>query len=154
MIYGALLLAAMAFAAHAPKEERAAALCLSALLLGNWLLCGWTYAEHPPQRWVGITAVDLWSIADALLGAAAVALTCRWWGWAIWSLTVMQIALHLFRGAMPDAAYTGWLDVLLQAQIACFLVLGGRGVSDRIGDLRRRLRRSASRIPVLARHLA
>lgn len=141
LIYPGLCFGAAVFAAHAPLGQRLSAIGLSLVLLANWFFVEWTYTAHPPQAWlraqgVPSSAVDLWTVADMVLAFAALFFArLRWWGWAIYILCMMQIGAHSFRSNMTDENYTFWLDKMLLAQVAVFLLLGGKGVSDRLSNV-------------------
>jgi len=124
-VHAAYVAAAVTCAFHAPAPQRRAARVLGLALLGNWLTCGLPYVRDTV-----IDPVDLWAVMDATLGAVAITLSRRWWGWAVWALAVCQVCFHLCHGLLEDALYTWWLDRLLEAMVAVFLLLGGRGVYD------------------------
>lgn len=141
-----LCVVAVIVAGHAPPEHRRVAVALAAGCLANWLFCGWTYrAPVLVQR----HAIELWTMADAAVGMAAVTLAHRFWlGWAVWAVSIVQVGFHLLHAQMADAAYLFWLDKLLLAQLACFLMVGGNGVRDRLSagvDLRRLVRAPRAR---------
>lgn len=131
-MYPALILAAMLCAWLAPKDERLAATQVCLFLAANWLLCETTYFDNPPQKVLHVSAVTLWCVFDVCVGFAALAISGRWWAWAIWAASVCQVGFHIVHGALPDSIYTYCLDWLLHAQLACFYFLGGRGVGNRI----------------------
>ena len=137
-LYLGLCVTAVVFAVHAPKGDRLAATTLACGLLGNWLFVAWTYAGASPQAWLraqGLPfhAPDLWAIADLCLGVLAVRVGLhRWWGWAVFSLCMLHLCMHPARPLLGDALYTFWLDKVLLAQIAVFILIGGRGIADRL----------------------
>jgi hypothetical protein len=138
IVYLALCVGAVTFATHAPKGERLAASILAAGLLANWLFVAWTYATSSPQAairsWgLPIHATDLWAIADLALGALAVRVGWhRWWGWAVFSLSMGHLCMHPARSLIGDTLYTFWLDKILLAQVAVFILIGGRGIANRL----------------------
>lgn len=154
LIYLGLCAGAIVFACHASKDQRLASVTLAIGLLTNWLLVEWTYAgAASPQAtlrgWgMPASAVDLWAIFDLSLGVLAIVTgRTRWWGWAIYGLCLAQVMTHVLRVHFTDATYTFWLDKMLLAQVAVFVLLGGRGVSDRMFSLLglRRLGRASKR---------
>lgn len=138
-LYLGLCVVALVVAAHAPEDQRNGAFLAALLLLANWLLCGWTYQANAPQIWLRskglpVAAVDIWVCADVAMGGLSLLLAkVRWWGWILWSIAVAQVSFHYFNEALTDAAYLFWLDKLLLAQIACFILIGGNGVVQRVG---------------------
>lgn len=150
-MYLALCLAAILFAAHAPADQRRAASVVALGLLANWMVCGWAYtAPAIVQR----HAVDLWTIADLTFGLFALWHGYRhWWGWALWGSTIIQQCLHVTHAALGATHYLDALDGLLRAQIAVFLLLGGKGIADliyRAVDRGRHVRRSSD--PAFQKH--
>ncbi|MBB4616897.1 hypothetical protein [Sphingomonas abaci] len=144
LIYLALCVAALGFAAHARVDQRRPAVTLAAMVLGNWLLCEWTY--HAPAV-VQRHAVEIWMMIDTLLGMAAIVFVNRFWfGWTIWALATTQVCFHLVHPLLSTSTYLFWLDKLLLAQLACFFMVGQNGVRDRLfaGFDLRRLVRAAS----------
>jgi hypothetical protein len=146
LIYLGLCMGTVVFAAHAPKGERLAASILAGGLLANWLFVAWTYAPMSPQAairsWgLPIHATDLWAVADLALGALAVRVGWhRWWGWAVFSLCMAHLCMHPARPLIGDELYTFWLDKILLAQVAVFILIGGRGIANRL-SFRARLHR-------------
>lgn len=146
LIYLGLCMGAVVFAVHAPRGERLAASILAGGLLANWLFVAWTYAALSPQAairgWgLPIHATDLWAMADLALGALAVRVGWhRWWGWAVFSLSMGHLCMHPARPLLGDALYTFWLDKILLAQVAVFILIGGRGIANRL-SFRARLHR-------------
>lgn len=140
MVYLGLCVGALAFATHAPKGDRLAASILASGLLANWLFGAWTYANLSPQAafrdWgVPVRATDLWALADLALGALAVRVGWhRWWGWAVFFLCMAQLCMHPARPLIGDTLYTFWLDKILLAQVAVFILIGGRGVANRLSS--------------------
>lgn len=149
---GFLCAAAVFAAAHVPVGRRAA-IILAAALFANWLLyvLAWTPFK-PAALFDGLlSSKDLWAIMDGLCGMLAVAIAHRyWWGWAMWSAAVMQEFAHgayLFglvefggRGFLDLSTYSGALNTIFLAQVALFLLIGGRGIGDRIHHNLDRLR--------------
>jgi len=139
-IYLGLCVGAVAFASQAPKGDRLAASILASGLLANWLLVEWTYSTLSPQAairaWgLSVTATDLWAIADLALGVLAVRTGWhRWWGWAVFLLCMAQLCFHPARPLLGDALYTFWLDKILLAQVAVFILIGGRRVANRLSS--------------------
>lgn len=139
LLNGGLCVGAIVFASHVPTERKAA-VALACLMFLGWAfyVSAWTAASPAKAlsaAGVPINSKDLWSIMDALFGLAAVGLAwMTWWGRALWMTALTSTALHLsyrFGGADFDA-YSHALDKVLLAQIALFIFIGGRGVSDRI----------------------
>lgn len=129
-LYLVLCGAAIWFAAHSPIDQRRDAVTVAGALLANWLFCAWTYVAPASVQEL---APDLWAVADMAVGALAVMLAWRhWWGWAIYGLVMAQECFHAARGVVGVDAYLTALDRLLLAMIACFIVLGGRGVAQRV----------------------
>jgi len=153
---GALCLAAFVFAGFVRPGDRAAAMTLAALLGFNFVFCALGYTQYAPKYGlaalgVSVTTKSLWMLADALLGCAA-ALALRWWGWALWSLALLQMFLHFGYLAdwYSDLFYTDRLQDVLHAQIALFFVMGGPGLAAFLHRAPARLRRFFS-VPATAR---
>ncbi len=140
IIYFGLCLAAVAFAAHAPAGDRLRAVLLALGLVLNWLFVAWTYAPVSPQSLIRsaglpIATVDLWAIADLALGAWAVRVGWRhWWGWTVFAFCICHLCMHPMRPLLGDALYTFWLDKILLAQVAVFILIGGRKVANRLSN--------------------
>jgi len=140
VIYFGLCVLAIVFAAHAPKGDRTHAGLLAMCLTLNWLFVQWTYAAMSPQAMIRgaglpIGTVDLWAIADLALGWVSVRIGWnRWWGWAIFALCMAQLCFHPARPLLGDALYTFWLDKILLAQVAVFILIGGRRVANRLSS--------------------
>lgn len=140
VIYFGLCVLAIVFAAHAPKGDRTNAALLALCLTFNWLFIQWTYAAMSPQaviRAAGlpIGTVDLWAIADLALGWASVRIGWnRWWGWTMFALCIAHLCMHPARPLIGDEIYTFWLDKILLAQVAVFILIGGRKVANRLSN--------------------
>ena len=135
-VNGLLCAAAVLFAAHTGKARRVA-LPLAVLLFAGWLQYILAWTPYKPANIFGglLNSKDLWSIMDGILGALAITTAYRfWWGWALlltsWCQEVLHVAYWL--RAYDFGAYSGFLDLTFLAQIALFLVIGGRGVRDHI----------------------
>ena len=138
LFHGALCLLAIVFAAHA-RDNRGGAIGLAVIMTLGWALyvAAWTPAD--PGAAIGVANKDLWAIMDALFGAAAIGLAWSvWWGWAFWLAALTATAAHLSYkfGASDFEAYSTLLDNILRAQIALFILIGGRGAADRLLSLR------------------
>lgn len=133
ILNGALCATAILFAAF--SSGRREALPLAALLFADWLLyvLSWT-AFKPANLFHGLlNSKDLWAIMDGILGACAVVTAYRyWWGWALLLSVMCQEVLHAayWLRVYDFETYSGFLDITFLAQVALFLVLGGRGVRD------------------------
>ena len=129
-MYLALCLAAIVFALHAPAGQRRTASTVAVALVANWAVCGLAYSG---PSLVQRHYIDLWTVADLLFGLFALKHGYRhWWGWALWASTIAQQCLHITHTAIGAAYYLDALDGLLRAQIAIFILLGGKGVADRL----------------------
>lgn len=151
LFHGAMCLCATFFAAHV-RVNRGGATALAGMMTLGWFVyvLAWT-SFNPGDAFqaagVPITNKDLWSIMDALFAAVALMLAWSvWWGWALWASALVATFAHLLfkAGAYDFEAYSRVLDNNLRAQIALFLLIGGRGVSDRLLSIRllRRLGRT------------
>lgn len=130
LVYAGLCAAACGFAVCAPRGQRLAAFVVAVALNANWWICAWTYSASPPQAALGISAVDLWCLLDLSVGVSALVAGVRhWWGWALWFLAVGQECFHMGHFLLENQTYTFWLDKLLLAQVAVFVLIGGRRVS-------------------------
>lgn len=143
-------------AAHSPHEGRWEAVSLACLLLINFILYQLAYTDWSPkwalEHWgVNTTSVQLWMLADAIGGCAAIAIAHRfWWGWALWAIAILQICFHagMDLNLFPAAFYTDvLLNLALLFQLAIFFVIGGRGLGDVLlrGVNRLRLFRGSAR---------
>jgi len=129
-MYLALCLAAILFATHAPKGQCRVASAAALALLGNWLVCRLPYTG---PGFAQTHYLELWTVADLGFGLTAIALGFRhWWGWALLSFAIAQQLCHLTHMALGAGAYLDALDGLLRAQIAVFILIGGKGVADRL----------------------
>lgn len=147
-VYGALCAGALVASAHAPVGQRRECTLMAIAVLANWELYVLSYTPYSlAVLFAGAHPDDVfaWAIADVICGCAAILLAFdRWWGWALWGLSVIQLAmhagekLHLF----GDVFYTDRLDNLLLAQLAIFFLVGGGGVWNRITDISRRASRA------------
>jgi len=133
---GAFCAAALVVAAFVHRG-RGEALTLAALLFANFVFCALAYTPYAPKlafAAVGITVTskDLWLLADAVYGTCAVFAFRRWWGWGLWGLSSVQVALHIaYQWGLLDAdAYTDRLQNVLHAQLAVFFLIGGPGAVD------------------------
>lgn len=130
---GVLAIAAARFVRPGRRE----ATWLAALMLGNFVFCAMAYTPYAPKYalaalGVDVSSKDLWMIADATLGAAALLAFNRWWGWAVWAVASTQVAVHLVYKVSPfdPVAYSDRLGLLLHGQQAVFLLAGGPGGFD------------------------
>lgn len=138
LLNGALCLASMWFAAYA-KQGRREAITASLSLCGNFLFCALAFTPLAPKFAFQALGLDLthketWMLADTALGGACVLLGHRyWWGYALCAMCAAQVGIHAARGehVIDAAAYSEILDIVLHAQMAVFLALGG----PKIGDL-------------------
>jgi hypothetical protein len=129
-MYLALCLTAIVFAMHAPAGQRRGASATALALVCNWLICRLSYTGP------GFTEthyLELWTAADLVFGLTAIALGFRhWWGWAFLGFAIAQQLCHLTHTALGASVYLDALDGLLRAQIAVFILIGGKGVADRL----------------------
>jgi hypothetical protein len=129
-MYLALCIAAVIFAMHAPADQRRAASVVAWALLGTWFVCGLPY-QGP--GFAQSHYIDIWTVADTAFGLFAIWQGHRhWWGWALLGSTMAQVTLHGFNSVISAAHYLDALDGLLRAQIAVFILIGGKGVADRL----------------------
>jgi hypothetical protein len=132
LVYAVLLVCAIIFASFAPKDDRREAQLLALLLLVNWVSFVATYTPYSPARALGMRPQDWWAMMDGLCGVVAMLAFQRWWGWALWAISILQEILHAGHdfGWYDQFTYTDYLDSVLRAQIALFFLIGGRGVGD------------------------
>ena len=129
-MYLALCLAAVVFAMHAPRDQRYAAIPVALALVANWLICQIPYMG---PGFAETHYLDIWSAADLVFGLYAIKQGFRhWWGWAFLGFAITQQCLHLARSVLGATYYLDALDGLLRAQIAVFILMGGKGVADRL----------------------
>lgn len=143
-----LVLLALLFAWHAPDEQRRQALACWAVIAADWLVyvTSWTpFALHFALKAVGIgiPSEDIWPVVDAVAAALVVAIAYnRGWALVLWCCLAVQVCRHtahqIFGGGFDP--YTQFLDLFFWGQIACFLMIGGRGVGDVVAHNYRRLR--------------
>lgn len=149
IVDGILCAAAILVAAHLPTHKgRIEAVALAALLLVLFLVCatGWTAFGRAQAAGFGLKVKEVWAILDALYGCAAVAIAFRyWWAWALWAICVVQEFWHyaqmlydLNENVYPDL-YSNGLTWMLWAQIALFLLIGGRYARDGAANLCRHI---------------
>ena len=129
-MYLALCLTAIVFAMHAPIGQRRVASAAALALVFNWLVCRLPYTG---PGFAETHYLELWTAADLIFGLAAIALGFRhWWGWAQLGFAIAQQICHLTNVVLGASAYLDALDGLLRAQIAVFILIGGKGVADRL----------------------
>jgi len=156
-VYALLCATAVVFAAGFPRGQQTAALFASCALTANWVFCGWTYEPVCPQTLlkaatgVFIPSYIWWEPADFAVALVSFLLGRRhWWGWAMLWLGMCQLVAHqAHEWGVSDAPYLWWLDKLLLAQVAVFLLGGWKGVRDAVSsavDHLSRLRGVGSRI--------
>lgn len=117
-------------------------------LLVSWGLFVSAWADVSPagvllMAHIEVDHATLWSITDLVLSVFILGLAFdRWWGWALWSLLVAQIAMHVQyqSGGWDWAAYEKGLDATFLAQLAVLFWLGGKGVVDHLSDIRDHVR--------------
>lgn len=136
-LFGIVAGVAFLCAWFAPKGQRAASGTLASLFVANWLLYAASFTDYHPAGpfWsVGwyIRNEDIWAFADAVTALLALALARRfWWGWAIWSLYVVQSIMHMLANdfaILPVGVYNDGLDATFLMVAACFIVIGGEGL--------------------------
>lgn len=150
-----LLATALVFAWHAPLDQRRQAVLCWGIIALDWLnyVLSWTpFALHFALKAIGINILseEIWPIVDAVAAIAVVAVAYdKLWAWMLWVCLVIQVtksaAHQVFGGAFDP--YTRFLDLFFWAQIACFLMIGGRGVRNRIADLAARVELSSRPVP-------
>lgn len=150
-----LLIAALVFGWHAPRDQRRLAVLCWGIVTLDWLnyVSSWTpFALHFALKAIGINipSPEIWPIVDAIAAITIVAMAYdKLWAWVLWACLVIQVAKsaahQVFGGAFDP--YTRFLDLFFWAQIACFLMIGGRGVGNRIADLAARVELSSRQIP-------
>lgn len=139
-INGALCVAAIWFAALV-RHGRREAIILAVALCANFVFCNLAYTEYAPKyafQAIGldVNSKDLWFCADALFGVSCLIAYDRWWGWALWLCSGLQLTAHMAYGAsmFGGVTYTDILADVLLAQIAIFFVMGGRGAQSLVLD--------------------
>ncbi len=155
-VCGLLLLAAVAVGSlGAPRGQRSMVLFAGVVLLANWALyaSSWVAPAYSPA-WVihahtGIDATprQMWALVDAasatlIMGVGiAVQHRAEKWCLALWLLLVCQIATHglVTSGAMEAETSLTTLDFFFYGQLAVFLLIGRKGVSDVVRELVLRL---------------
>lgn len=154
----ALLALALIFAWHAPRDQRhQAVLCWGAVAI-DWLVyvMSWSpWALHFALKAIGINipSEEIWPIVDAVAAIAVITMAYeRPWAWMLWACLIVQIcksaAHQVFGGAFDP--YTRFLDLLFWAQIACFLMIGGRGVWNRVVDIAAGFKLRSRPLPALS----
>lgn len=149
ILFGLGCVVAIICAAHSPKDGRREAVALSSLLIVNWALFILAYTEWSPKMAldrIGIytSSIQLWMIADSIIGAMATIAYRFWWGRALWAVCVVQILLHIGMEMklFDPVVYTDdLLNAMLLVQLAIFFVIGGAGARDRASYLYRRTAR-------------
>lgn len=155
---GALCAAAFGFAAFV-RVGRAEAVVLAGLLGCNFVFCALAYTPYAPKyalqaAGIPLTSKDLWMLADALYGAAAIIIGFwRRWAWALWGMAVVQVSIHAayLAGLFGPDTYSDRLQNVLHAQLAVFFIIGGPGVVDYLLDTADRLSRYSRRAQAATR---
>lgn len=150
-----LLLIAAFFAAHAPSHERGQAFVCFGIVAIDWLnyVLSWTpFALHFALKAMGvwILSENIWPIADAVAAAAVICCAYEYrWAWALWGCLTVQVCLHIGHQLSegPFDPFTRLLDLFFWGQIACFVMIGGRGVRNRVVDCADRLQLWLGKIP-------
>ncbi len=135
LLYLSAVLVAVGFAFGMPKRQRRAGVLLAVSVLANWLFIQWTYTAYSPmwflkQAGLPIKFLDLWMLADAVVGLVAISAAWRWWfGWTIWAIVLVQeLVYFLYQQGLDQSAMLTILDKTLLAMVAVFLFAGGPGV--------------------------
>lgn len=138
-INGLLMLVAVFFATYVDKDRRGEAVAAALVLLAVWVLYVLSWTPLSLARGasavldVKVSSQDLWPVVDAL-AAMGIVLACfrRWWGWALWATLAAQVLIHYGnqQWSFDFGTYSHVLDGLFLAQIAIFILIGGRGVVD------------------------
>lgn len=146
LVNGSLCAAAVMFAALARSGKREA-MTLAALLSANFLFCALCWTEYSPKYALSdmgfdVSNKDLWFCADALFGMACIIAYDRWWGWALWFSSGVQLGIHMAyeAGALGPTAYSDRLQDVLLAQLAVFFFIGGAGAQALFLDFVARFR--------------
>lgn len=138
-LFSILLCAAgLFFAAHAPIEDRRAATICAALILVNCIFYNWTWFPYSPHLTLGLKSTAYWSLTDVIVTLViAEKAIDRWWGLALFLLFCLQISCHVSRsfGVTAFYPYSLALDALGYLQILVFVMIGGKGVRDRLFNI-------------------
>lgn len=146
---GVACLACLGLAACAPRHERYKACALATAFVIAWALYIMSWAPFPPAAvfWavgIKVTSYEMWAMQDAVVGMLAMAIARDvWFGWVIWSIAISQEVMHASFdiGVWDYGRLSHSLDTTFWATVACFMVVGGPGVWNRInsgiGSLRR-----------------
>jgi len=144
--FNALLCAAAFGFAALVRSGKREALILATLLCVNFVFCGLAYTDYAPKYafeaiGIEVTSKQLWFCADALFGMACVMAYNRWWGWALWFSSGVQIGIHLAYQAQlfSGEQYSDMLQDVLLAQLAVFFLIGAEGAGNLICDALARL---------------
>lgn len=136
-----LCLVALACAWHAP--HRAIAVPCALVICVDWFLyvlswTDWSLHDGLVRLGIQIPGTQLWAPVDAL--TAAVIFTIGFdslFAIALWGCLVAQLVGHILYQFeyLQFGSYRGYLDVLFWAQIACFILWGGRGLMSHAVNL-------------------
>jgi hypothetical protein len=139
------VIAACFCAACAQPRDRQAATSVMNGLSVTWALYLLAWTEVPPASlfWmigIPLTSEHLWALTDAVLATVVIAAAWhRWWGWVIFGALTVQQCFHAAYdlGGMTFPQLSIALDLSFLVQLACFFVIGGSGVVDRVARLAR-----------------
>ncbi len=155
-VCGLLLLAAVAVGSlGAPRGQRRMVLFAGFVLVVNWLFyaSSWVAPAYSPawvihdQTNIDATPRQMWALTDAvsatlILGVGiTVQHRAEKWCLALWLLLVCQIATHglVASDAIGAGVSLKILDLFFYGQLAVFLLIGRKGVSDVVRELVLRL---------------
>lgn len=139
----ALVIAACVCAACAQPRDRQPAVSVMNGLSIVWALYLLSFTPYPPAAlfWgigIPLTGEHLWALIDAVLATTVLAAAWhRWWGWVVFAMLTLQQCFH----AAYDVNWISFpqlstaLDLSFLVQLACFFVIGGSGVVDRLSRL-------------------
>lgn len=142
-LFMALVLAACICAGYSQPRDRAPAMSVMNGICIVWALFLLSFTHYPPAAlfWaVGIplTGEHLWALIDATLATVVLAAAWhRWWGWVIFAMLTLQQCFHAAYdlGAISFPQLSTALDLSFLVQLACFFVIGGPGVANRVSRL-------------------
>jgi hypothetical protein len=135
-----LLAIAVCAASYFPKDERGGAVMCAAILFPIWAVYTLSFSRQfniplAVSPYADISSSDVWAFMDLVGGIVALLVWRFWWAKALWATFLVETILHVVRwgwGAIDRQAYYHSLDSIFYAQIALFLVGGGRGVVEYI----------------------
>lgn len=139
-LFMTLVASAYVCAMASPVRDRRAASSVMTVLLLTWGLYLLAWSDYPPAAlfWAfgfPLQSEHLWALTDTVAATFVLAAAWqRWWGWVIFGALTFQQGFHASYdvGAISFQQLSRALDATFLIQLACFFVIGGSGVVDRL----------------------